>query len=189
MALLAVAAGCGTIAGRHYPSLRSEPPTSYYPATAVDAYFVVMGTASLFSSPSDRDGGHIPPPAWGVMMIPFGILDLPISLITDTILLPLDLVRVPAERDRQSRTFRMDIGVKTTNAPALILLDTSVTRWYKSHHKESMEPLWATFRCVASGEIIKVNHGDKPFGCVGTAETYEVVLFGENYVEMEKLKK
>lgn len=183
-ALFAMAAGCGTIAGRQYPSLRPEPSTSYYPATAIDAYLVAMGTAGLFSSPSDRSGGHIPSPVLGIVMIPFGVVDLPISLVTDTILLPLDLARVPEEKARQSRMFDMAFGVQTTNAPGLILLDTS-----GRHGPNPPEaPPWATFREVSSGRTVKVTWPE-PFGCADSPERYRLYCVSSDGVRVERLKQ
>ena len=183
-AFIAILTGCGTIGGRQYPSLRAYPATSYYPATAFDADLVILGKAGLFSSPSDRDGGHIPSPAIGILAIIAGALDLPISLVTDTILLPLDLARVPKERDRQSRMFDMTLGVQTTNAPGMILLDTSGRHIYE----ESEAPPWATFREVSSGRIMKVTWPE-PFGCADSPEIYILNCVSYDGVRVERLKR
>lgn len=91
IAVAVMLAGCGTIAGRQYPSLRAEPSSPYYPATIMDGYVILLGTAGLTSSGSRPD--QIPSRTAGLVMIPLGVLDLPFSLVTDTLLLPADLVR------------------------------------------------------------------------------------------------
>lgn len=65
-ALVASVSGCGTIMGRH----DGATPTGIYPATRFD--FITM-----FDSP-------FPVP----LLI---VLDVPVSLVTDTIMLPADL--------------------------------------------------------------------------------------------------
>ena len=176
--------GCGTIGGRQYPSLRPNPATSYYPATAYDADLVILGNAGLFSKPSDRDGGHIPSPALGALMILSGFFDLPISLVTDTILFPLDLVRVPKEKDRQSRMFDMPLGVQTTNAPSMILLDTSGRHIFD----QSESAPWATFKEVSSGRIFKVTWPET-FGCADSPEIYKLNCVSYDGVRVERLKQ
>ena len=95
VAAIGMITGCGTIGGRQYPSLRAEAGSTYYPATQLDAYMIRMGSAGIFSSDTDRDTGHIPSRLHSLAMIPLSILDLPISLITDTVLLPADFARKP----------------------------------------------------------------------------------------------
>ena len=95
IAAIGIITGCGTIGGRQYPSLRAEAGNTYYPATQIDGYMIRMGTAGLFSSDSDRATGHIPSRMYSLAMIPFSIIDLPVSLITDTVLLPADFARKP----------------------------------------------------------------------------------------------
>lgn len=182
MAFLVIAAGCGTIAGRQYPSLRAESSSPYYPATRIDGYIIMMGTAGL--TINDSRTGEIPSRAHGLVMIPLGILDLPISLVTDTVLFPLDLARWPMEKERLSRVFDMAIGVQTTNVPGLILLDTS-----GRHGPNPSElPPWATFRNVSSGRIVKVVWPEA-FGCADRPDKYRLDCVFCDGVRVEKLKQ
>ena len=95
IAAIGMITGCGTIGGRQYPSLRAEAGSTYYPATLLDTYMIQMGVGGLFSSEADRNTGEIPSRPYSLAMIPLSILDLPISLITDTVLLPADFARKP----------------------------------------------------------------------------------------------
>ena len=95
VAAIGMITGCGTIGGRQYPSLRAEAGSTYYPATQIDAYMIRMGAAGLFSSNADHDTGEIPSRPYSLAMIPLSIIDLPVSLITDTVLLPADFARKP----------------------------------------------------------------------------------------------
>ena len=176
--------GCGTIVGRQYPSLRAEPDTSYYPATWFDASLVVNGAAGFSSRPSDRAGGHIPHPAEGLIMVLTGILDLPVSLVTDTVLLPLDSVRVPAEKERLSRVFDMAIGTQTAKAPGMILLDTSCL--HGPNPPESAP--WATFLESSSGRVVKVTWPE-PFVCGDSPDRYRLYCVSRDGVSVERLKR
>ena len=95
VAAIGMITGCGTIGGRQYPSLRAEAGSTYYPATLLDTYMIQMGVGGLFSSEAERNTGEIPSRSYSLAMIPLSILDLPISLITDTVLLPADFARKP----------------------------------------------------------------------------------------------
>jgi uncharacterized protein YceK len=183
MAGLAGLSGCATIAGRQFPSLRAEPSsTSYYPATVIDGYVLAMGTAGLTST--DHDNGEIPSRVLGLVMIPLGVIDLPISLVTDTLLLPFDLARAPAERDRRSRTFDMAIGVQTTNALGLVLVDTS----QRGDPNPPVSPPWAAFRDLASGRVIKVTW-PSTFGCADNPDTYRLECVFHDGVRVERMKR
>ena len=93
IAAIGIISGCGTIGGRQYPSLRADMGSPYYPATQLDTYMIRMGACGLFCSGADRDTGEIPALAYLLGMIPLSVIDLPVSLITDTVLLPADFAR------------------------------------------------------------------------------------------------
>lgn len=67
--------GCGTLFGRSgvpsfYPNELSSPQTGVYPATQLDGKFLQTPFLIL------------------------GLIDLPISLVTDTLLLPVDIYKM-----------------------------------------------------------------------------------------------
>jgi uncharacterized protein YceK len=75
MALVLLLSGCGTIFGRtgipsFYPNEFSSPQKGIYPGTQLDGKFLQS---------------HF---------LLFALIDLPISLVTDTLLLPVDLYRM-----------------------------------------------------------------------------------------------
>lgn len=82
--------GCGTMEARQYPSCRIEEgivQEDLYPATACDLrIFKEVGKMKLGRhSPGDND--------IACCFFPFALFDLPLALVTDTLLLPLDLAR------------------------------------------------------------------------------------------------
>ena len=183
--------GCGTFVGRQYPSLRPEKSLFYpYSATQADFYGIIVGGMTTVLGNEGRS--EIPPRWMGFVMVPFSLLDLPISLTTDTVLLPLDLARRSAaarceeiEKERASRTFYMTIGVETANAPGIILVDVSCM-----HHDRSQDVTqsWAEFRCVSTGCTFKVKEGEL-FGCADSPERYKLVssYYYPTSVEKQKL--
>jgi hypothetical protein len=95
-------------------------------------------------------------------------------------------MRAGPEREGQSRTFEMKIGVATTNARTIVLLDTSDQHFDGT--PESTHP-WAIFRYVPSGETVKVRPGE-PFGCPGSAERYKLngVYYDKVWLERQEDK-
>lgn len=82
--------GCGTLMSRQYPSCRPDPNYPYYSATTWDVFTITTG-GGLFVCPIG--GGHLPSyvPVMGwLVIVPLHVMDLPISLVTDTIFLPSD---------------------------------------------------------------------------------------------------
>jgi len=88
IASLSMASGCGTIAMRHYPSCQSRH-FPCYPACRYDALTIASG--GIVERPA-ADGYIYSIYGW-MVLVPFHIIDLPISFVTDTILLPADLIR------------------------------------------------------------------------------------------------
>ena len=91
--------GCGTILMRDYPSCRPTPDDifSYYPATHYDGIIITEG-GGIYSY-GDCNNGLGPVLGWTVV-VPIHIIDLPISLVTDTVLLLLDMIH---NKQRQKR--------------------------------------------------------------------------------------
>jgi len=74
--------GCSTVMVRNYPSCKSEGMVSVYPATFWDGFCIITGGGDL--------EGHIKPEGY-LILSPFWLIDLPFSLVTDTIFLPTDI--------------------------------------------------------------------------------------------------
>ena len=74
--------GCGTVLMREYPSLRADE-FPYYPATCYDVSNIAEGGAFYTT---DRVIGWL-------VIVPIHVIDLPISLVTDTLLFPADYIR------------------------------------------------------------------------------------------------
>jgi uncharacterized protein YceK len=169
--------GCGTIATRVGGGGRDAS----YPATKADAY--VISTGGGIYAAGDCNNGLGPVMGW-LVIVPLHIVDLPVSLVTDTICLPFDARRAIRERERQSRTFEMRIGVATTNAPTMMLLDTSDQHFDGT--PLSTRP-WAIFLSIPSGETVTVIYGES-FSCPGTTERYELKLVYYDRVSLEREK-
>ena len=111
--LIGIGSGCGTIMGRSYPSLRALPNCHFYPATVVDAASIFGATYQLFG---DSQSSELPSRGRSIAILPLSILDLPISVVTDTVLLPFDFVR-----DRKQEALlndeNMNRDIQQTNAP------------------------------------------------------------------------
>ena len=84
--------GCGTFLMRDYPSCRPNQPElfSIYPATHYDGIIISQG-GGIYSY-GDCNNGLGPVLGWTVV-VPIHIIDLPISLVTDTVLFPIDVIR------------------------------------------------------------------------------------------------
>ena len=173
--------GCGTLVTRVGGGGRAD----YYPATIADVSIISSG-GGIYAY-GDCNNGFGPVVGW-LVVVPLHLIDLPISIVIDTICLPYDAIRAQRENERKSRTFQMQVGVATTNAPALLLLETSVTRWERSGFREPLNPLWATFQCLSSGEIVKAQY-NTPFSYECGEEKYKVVYFDKDYVHIEKQKR
>jgi uncharacterized protein YceK len=87
---LTITFGCGTFIGREYPSLRAVDGSPFYPATLMDAYFIYGGVRQF---ERERPTSEFPSRTASCFIVPLSILDLPISIATDTILFPVDLIR------------------------------------------------------------------------------------------------
>jgi uncharacterized protein YceK len=66
-------------------------PPSYYPATSYDAEVISSGGAIFGEAGMGKAAG------WG-LVVPLHVIDVPISLVTDTLLFPVDAIRVSKER-------------------------------------------------------------------------------------------
>ena len=158
------------LSGREYPADSGMHDTRLYPATMYDARliaFPVTGyldvNAQAYSpTPHSRYGGRVDGRdcclGMAVMTtVPVvGLIDLPFSLVTDTVMLPLDIAgrgRVrgqapaPAQRDRE---FILTIGQANTNVPNTILVSGS---GYPNPQ--------ATFRILPAGETVTVKPGEE----------------------------
>jgi uncharacterized protein YceK len=93
---LGLSAGCATIETRDYPSLRIDlnkaPNCRCYPATLTDIGYIYIGSISLIYGADITD---LPPRPQAAAIVPLRLIDLPFSIVTDTILLPSDLIRGP----------------------------------------------------------------------------------------------
>ena len=69
--------GCGTIASRSMSS--PEWDTTVYGGTCLDASMIGIGVSAPFSG---NEGGI------GFLLLPFGLVDLPFSIVADTLILP-----------------------------------------------------------------------------------------------------
>lgn len=110
--------GCGTLITR----IPSEPSSVCYPATRYDSY--IIGSGGGIYAYGDCDNGLGPVLGWSVV-VPLHIVDLPISLVTDTILLPFDFKRSRIRAEEESREFPLLKASVSTNAPDLMLVSVS----------------------------------------------------------------
>jgi len=85
-----ITVGCGTFLGREYPSFRAIDDCPFYPATVSDAYYIYGGVGQF---ELERPTSEFPSRAASCVIVPLAIIDLPISIVTDTILFPVDLIR------------------------------------------------------------------------------------------------
>lgn len=89
--------GCSSMELRQTPSVRDEKKWSIYPGVRMDADFLRMTFAP------HGEGERIASRTVG-LLFPVFVIDLPFSLVLDTILLPYDLARTAGERQRTQRT-------------------------------------------------------------------------------------
>ena len=74
---------------------------SFYPATVMDGYFVVGGIMRIPEQPGT-----------GALMMGGGTLDLPFSVVSDTILLPYDTWRYCRRKDKKGATNKPTTGLE-----------------------------------------------------------------------------
>lgn len=94
IACLSMTSGCGTIITRHYPSCKSRW-VAFYPASKYDALTIASG--GILEGP---DEGYIYSIYGWLVLVPFHIIDLPISFLTDTILFPADIIRYDDKKEK-----------------------------------------------------------------------------------------
>jgi len=87
--------GCGTVAMREYPSCKAQE-FSYYPGTLYDGLNIFEGGQFYANELVDNKVGRITT-GWFVV-VPLHIVDLPVSIVTDTLLLPRDLITEFSEK-------------------------------------------------------------------------------------------
>jgi uncharacterized protein YceK len=149
-----------------------------YPATRFETELILEYFAPT-SMPTIVDTSYL------VIFLPVWLLsvaDLPISIITDTFLLPIDInkmsnesehgnpMRIPLQKapieepaqkesieDIPKGPFSMKLSEATGDAPNLILLETSKQKGTRS----SQEGAWALFNSLPSGNPVKVEIGQK----------------------------
>ncbi len=83
--------GCGTIFGRLDGSNRDNG-SLYYPATTYDTLIVSSGGGVWAYGEGRNISGWQEAFGWG-LIVPFHVIDYPISIVTDTLLLPVDAMR------------------------------------------------------------------------------------------------
>jgi len=159
--------GCGTLITR-IPSA----PSTCYPATRYDGYIIASGGGIYAYGDCDNGMGSIL--GWSVV-VPLHIVDLPISLITDTLLLPFDFRRSSVRNEEFLREFKLMTSVESTNAPGLLL--TSNTRGSP-----------ALFQYSASGENTYAFCGDvlRP---PGSTNSYKLIQIWDGAVILRKEKQ
>ncbi|AGF79467.1 putative periplasmic lipoprotein [Desulfocapsa sulfexigens DSM 10523] len=82
LATITLTSGCSTILERVTYSEENRGQLNYYPATQFDIFTIKSG-GGLYCSPGPGT----------LIVVPLSIIDLPISLVTDTIMLPADIAR------------------------------------------------------------------------------------------------
>ncbi len=97
-AALGFVTGCGTL---ERVSMYADPETfhnqytAFYPATDYDLVAISTGGRDWLA------GGHGEPSRWeAAFVVPFHVLDIPISIATDTLCIPVDIVQA-IERHRE----------------------------------------------------------------------------------------
>jgi uncharacterized protein YceK len=114
MSLVGIAlllSGCSTVIMRANPENRGQ--LNYYPATRYDAF--TIGTGGGMYSRGDCDNGVGPVVGW-LMVVPLHIVDLPISLVTDTVMLPFDMRR-KAKKTKEGPGAPQNVGADAPTPP------------------------------------------------------------------------
>jgi uncharacterized protein YceK len=100
--------GCGTLSRIGHcadPTTFHKEFTAFYPATDYDVVIICKaGRSSPFVS-----GETSPGVGWG-LIVPFHTLDLPISLGTDTLCLPWDIVEAIERHKEQTHAIHEEQG-------------------------------------------------------------------------------
>ena len=86
--------GCGTIAAR-----TSNANEGLYPATSIDGLCIVTGGGNW-----DNDHPSLSSKLVGwIILTPCWIIDLPVSLVSDTFMLPFDIRKSKAKDEEQAK--------------------------------------------------------------------------------------
>lgn len=93
--------GCGTVVTRTGGSSLAN----FYPATVYDG--ITIGTGGGIWAAGDCANGLGPVAGWG-LVVPLHVVDLPISIATDTLLLPIDAVRAGHENQAKAKVEGLD---------------------------------------------------------------------------------
>lgn len=88
------APGCATVATRHPKCGMAETRPALYPATLADVW-IMVGNDPLSAGASKR--------APTMLFFFAGLIDLPFSLLTDTVCLPYDLWRLATSDDKPQK--------------------------------------------------------------------------------------
>ena len=93
--------GCGTLVARvGFPDGSSDIP-QYYPATVVDAQLIFSPFYLLIVEPSEIYEDDLTTLPRALLACLVGVVDLPISLVSDTICIPLDIKNRESNKDLQ----------------------------------------------------------------------------------------
>jgi len=175
------ASGCATynvrLSGREYvPESHSRMyPERVYPATVEDARwisFLLLAPLAVAVSSDEPGSCWMALCAFPIGLV--GIIDMPFSLVSDTIMLPLDLmgkgrVREQAAPAGQEREFILNVGQTNTNVPNTILVSSS-----------GYPQCQASFRLPSGDDPVVVEIGET-FRSGGPPRTYRLV-----YADSEK---
>ena len=137
--VLGVIPGCATVLVRDYPSCKPQGMASVYPASSLDAFCVVTGGGNLECKMG---------PMGYLVLSPLWLLDFPVSLVTDTVLLPSDLIWKRKDAEQRSREFILKTGELNEKVLGFILVSTSTVPEYQ-----------ATFRCIPGLETVTLKAG------------------------------
>ena len=101
VAMSLLLSGCGTLAVRAgFPDEPSDMP-QYYPATVVDAQLVFSPFYLLIVEPTEIYEDDLTTLPRALLACLVGVVDLPISLVSDTIYLPWDIKNRESNKDLQ----------------------------------------------------------------------------------------
>ena len=103
LALLAVS-GCGTVMSRPTPTYVAP---GLYPATRTDGalFWTCVSGASVFQ---EKGSGLAPLAGYTVVPLCF-LIDIPLSLVADTVLLPMDIYRTDWQAVRERRAVEREM--------------------------------------------------------------------------------
>jgi len=155
--------GCGTLMVRDFPSGRSH---GLYPATGCDVMMATTGGGMWQTGDCDNAPVWARVVGWTVVA-PLHVVDIPISVLADTIYLPADIRWSRIDEEARSREFRMNVAQISTNAPSIVLV--SVSPYPETH---------ARFRLLEAGELVDVKVGGI-LRCPAPQATY-TLLYGDS---------